>query len=69
MIKAFEFGHFRLIGKSKDIPAMMAAVAASRGQFNRWQEERTNKAHSQDVQMTSRQGGSQAGPANIGDVK
>ena len=64
MIKAFDFGDFRLIGKSKDIPAMIAAMAASRGQFNRWQEEQARKAHSEPTQNISRHGGSQDGHAD-----
>lgn len=54
MISAFSFGNFRLIGKAKDIPAMIAAVAASRGAYNQWSEYQKQKAHSQDIQITSR---------------
>ena len=39
MIKAFEFGNFRLIGRAKNIPEMIAAMAAQRGQYNQWREE------------------------------
>ena len=61
-IKAFDGGNFRLIGRAKDIPAMMEAVAASRGQYNRWREEQ-QKSHSRDVQFTSRRGQAHV-PAN-----
>ena len=63
-IKAFDGGNFRLIGRAKDIPAMMEAVAASRGQYNRWRDEQAQKAHSRDVQITSRRNGPQNYSAN-----
>jgi hypothetical protein len=63
-IKAFDGGNFRLIGKARDIPAMMAAVAASRNSYNQWQEEQANKAHSQSTQITSRRNGPQNYSAN-----
>lgn len=44
MIKAFKFGDFRIIGKAKDIPELIAAMAASRGQYQRWKDEQSKKA-------------------------
>jgi hypothetical protein len=65
MIGAFDGGNFRLIGKARNISEMLASVAASRNQFNQWQEEQANKAHSQDVQTTSRRNGPQNYSANL----